>query len=199
MKNYNLIEMEKTGFKPCKVALTFNGLDTYPSDLIIAGLELAEEALHLLESRLIEDLLVHEDMEQVLFAARAEMSGLRRKHLQFQNARSGSLILLGVFGVASWWVLDKTLGESVKEAYKKSELHARLTRFFSSDLSQFAHDLGEAIQSILKDRRRTRNLALAMALSRIDISVERLFDDQRFPHGTVEIRLWAKQHYQQLS
>ena len=94
MDNFKLIEIEKSGFKPCKVALTFNGLETYPSDLIIAGLELAEEALHLLESRLIEKLLVDNDMDQILFAARAEMSSLRRKHLQFQDAQGATSTLL---------------------------------------------------------------------------------------------------------
>src|ERR1700738_3023787 len=50
--------------------------------------------------------------------------------LLFENAAKGSLILIGVGSALAYWIVQNTLGESLKDAYKESGLHWRLKSLF---------------------------------------------------------------------
>jgi hypothetical protein len=85
-------------------------------------------------------------------AALHRLDRFRGRAFLVQKASSGSIILAGVAGALAYWILDKTIGESVSEAWQRSELHKIVRDFFlmrfrgrSSDL---ADDIGRRLDSL---------------------------------------------------
>ena len=151
------------------VVLKFSGLDYYPSELIIGGLELVEAALHDLEEGAITQALEQNGGEEFIYAVRAELDKVRRRHLQIYTARDGCIEHWAIMGATSFWVLQLTIGESMKEAYKKSPIHQQLSAFFSRDVRELADDLSSHLTKNLRSAK--RNTAFVVALSRVRLSV----------------------------
>nr|WP_315848388.1 hypothetical protein [uncultured Rhodoferax sp.] len=152
-----------------QVVLKFSGLDYYPSELVMAGLELVEQALHELEEDALKQTLAEHGLLESLYAVRAEMDKMRRRHLQLYDASRGCLELWGVAGATALWVLQLTVGESMKDAYKKSDMHRTLSEIFSRDVVKFAEQLSTNIKKTIGNAK--RNSAFVVALSRVDVNV----------------------------
>lgn len=177
-----------------QIVLKFSGLDYYPSELVMNGLELVEQALHELEEDALRKVLVEYDLQDYLYAIRAEMDKMRRRHLQLYDANRGCLELWGYAGAGAIWVIQLTIGESIKDAYKKTEIHRKLSALFSSDLEKFAKQLSININNALHVAK--RNSVLVIALSRVDFNVE----VRKNSHGedSVFISLSAKKSFESI-
>jgi hypothetical protein len=56
----------------------------------------------------------------------------RDTSLNIESASRGSVLLFGAAAGLAYWVADKTIGETVKEAWTESSTHARLKSFLKS-------------------------------------------------------------------
>ncbi|HVE70983.1 MAG TPA: hypothetical protein VNI54_06410 [Thermoanaerobaculia bacterium] len=64
-------------------------------------------------------------------AARFRMEAYTGSAVMLQSSAPGSIILIGMVAGLSYWILDKTLGETISESWKNSPGHQRLLDFFS--------------------------------------------------------------------
>lgn len=175
-----------------QVVLKFSGVDYYPSELIMAGLELVEQALHDLEEDALRQTLAEHGRLESLYAVRAEMDKMRRKHLQLYDARRGCLELWGVAGATALWVLQLTVGESMKDAYKNTDMHRTLSGIFSKDVAKFAEQLSTNIKKAIGTAK--RNSAFVVALSRVNVTVH--VDEQTHGEAKVTVVLNATKSYE---
>ena len=78
----------------------------------------------------------------------------RHQRLLLQDARSGSLELIGLVAGVSYFVLEKTIGESISEAFKESRYHAQLKGFFRRLIDEKTLMLAETVRRLLASRKR---------------------------------------------
>ena len=167
-----------------RVVLKFSGLDYYPSELIMGGLELLEHALHELESDAVRKYLEIDGREALVRAAHDEMHRLKRQHLQIYSARDGCIEFWAVGLAASFWVLQLIVGESMKDAYKKSQTHKNLSDIFSVDIYEFSSRLRDYIERSLKSTK--VKFAFVSCLSRVEVSVD-IESDSRGRYAIVRL------------
>lgn len=112
------------------------------------------------------DLVVHEvereDFEAALHALRG-LPDVTRDALRYRLEKHpatafyirsnyrGSVVIAGVVGAVAKWILDKTLGETVKQAWKKSRLHRRLKKLLSWRSRTKAKRIQKKIQATKAD------------------------------------------------
>ena len=70
----------------------------------------------------------------VFDATELRLQNNKSKTLHLNSASKGSLILAGLAFGLSVWILNQTLGETVKEAWTESERHEKLKSFLKSNL-----------------------------------------------------------------
>lgn len=68
-----------------------------------------------------------------------------------KEAQSGSIILGGIAAGLAIWLLNQTIGETIKEAWVESESHARLKEFLLTRFSNKKKALGESIGKKLNE------------------------------------------------
>lgn len=173
-----------------KLVVKFSGLDHYPSELLIAGLELVENALHDLEESTLTTALTGSDLEQHVYAVKAELDKLRGRHLQVFDAQRGCIELTAVMGATALWVLQLTVGESMKAAYKETSLHEKVTAVFSTDVVALADKLRSSVNKALRTAK--RNASFVVALSRVDVQVHA---DPSDMYRKVHISFAARSNY----
>jgi hypothetical protein len=61
--------------------------------------------------------------------------------LLLEDAAKGSLILGGAAAALAYWIVENTVGESFKEAWKGSDLHQKLRRLFLSRIDARGNEL----------------------------------------------------------
>jgi len=72
------------------------------------------------------------DVDSAVFdAMRYRANQYRGRAVTLHSAQSGSILLLGIIAGLSYWLLDKTLGETVKEAWVKSGRHDQIVKMLS--------------------------------------------------------------------
>jgi hypothetical protein len=103
------------------------------------------------------------DLEYIL----NEFYKLQGNGLVITKVQSGSAILFGAISGLCVWVLANTLGESFKEAWKKSETHEKLKEFFKKDLFDRRKRVKDEIE--IKLKLATENNAF-LKNSEIDVS-----------------------------
>ena len=77
----------------------------------------------------------------------------RHKRLLLEDARPGSLELVGLIAAVGYFVLEKTIGESFSDGYKNSELHRRLKEFFQRLIDEKALKIAESIERVIRSRK----------------------------------------------
>ena len=87
------------------------------------------------------------DLPAAVFdAMRYRASRLTAQSLNFETASSGSIILGGVAAAVAYWLLDKTLGETVRQAWEESDLHKRIKGFLLTNMRPKANRIAQAIR-----------------------------------------------------
>jgi hypothetical protein len=77
----------------------------------------------------------------------------RHKRLLLEEARPGSLELIGLIAAVGYFVLEKTIGESFSDGYKNSELHRGLKEFFQRLIDEKALKIAESIRRVIASRK----------------------------------------------
>lgn len=130
------------------VELRFQGAESFPAQLILGAIEATERAIARSETEDI-DALQNEfkDLPAPIFdAMRYRIGELTGRALNFNHASSGSLILGGVAAALSFWLLDKTLGETVKQAWESSDLHGDMKGFLETRLRRKAERIARDVR-----------------------------------------------------
>ncbi|MBF0258581.1 MAG: hypothetical protein HQK62_07050, partial [Desulfamplus sp.] len=82
------------------------------------------------------------DLPDVAFdAASYRLKEYRYSSILIKELRPGSLIVAGVVAGVSIWVLQQTLGETLKEAWLESQDHKRLKEFLLKRMGSKIHSL----------------------------------------------------------
>ena len=72
--------------------------------------------------------------------------------LVITEAQGGSVVLGGSAVALAIWLLNRTLGETIKEAWLKSDLHARVQDLLLKGLGDKRYRLADAIENQLSER-----------------------------------------------
>jgi len=138
-------------------------------------------------------------------AAIVRIDRYQGRSLQIEDATSGSIILIGAVAGLAYWILDKTLGETFKEAWVETPLHRKLKDFFLSrrkvKLEHIQRELRPEIRRYRYDRRRSMEvhteLRSVIEVERETLTVEVLdhdilpapptYDDALEPDHTKEV------------
>jgi hypothetical protein len=88
----------------------------------------------------------------LLDAMRFRLSTRKGLLLHIEHAANGSIILGGIVAAGALWVLENTLGETLKDAWKESETHKKVLALLTKRFEHKHGKIGEQIkQSIEKD------------------------------------------------
>ena len=122
-----------------------------PALILLGGIEAVERAIMRAEVRDIDDLAAEFPTipDAVFDAMRYRAKQFTAQALNFDGASSGSLVLAGIAAAVSYWLLDKTLSETVKQAWEESDLHVRIKQFL-------LRRLPAKVEAIAKDIRPSR-------------------------------------------
>lgn len=71
--------------------------------------------------------------------------------LLIQEAHSGSIVLGGVIAGLTIWLLNITIGTTIKEAWKESGMHQKLKEFLLKKIGTKSQVIGENIKSKLEE------------------------------------------------
>ena len=85
--------------------------------------------------------------QTALDATRYRIERYPKTALHFRSARSGSFVLVGVAATVSLWILQQTLGDTLKEAWRGSNLHKGLKEFLTSRRRERAERIADKIRS----------------------------------------------------
>jgi hypothetical protein len=116
------------------VELRFINAQEFSAQLILGTIEAVERAIAQTEREEI-DALAEEfsSLPPAVFdAMRYRARQLPGRSLNLRAATSGSLVLAGAVVALSYWLLDKTVGETVKEAWEHTSLHSKVRDFLLS-------------------------------------------------------------------
>ncbi|NET39010.1 MAG: hypothetical protein F6K19_44725 [Cyanothece sp. SIO1E1] len=111
----------------------------------------------------------------------------RHQRLLLEEARPGSLTLIGLIAGVSYFVIEKTVGESFAEGYRESEFHRRLKEFFRRLIDEKALKIAESIRRLLNSRKFQAQVRALPATNEspniivIDISPDPTLEGRREP------------------
>src|SRR5437667_6035480 len=117
-----------------RIELRFARRPSFSAEFVATVIAEVEEAVFQSErSDLIAALEEFQDIPSVVHdAVVVRIERYRGRSLQLDEAHSGSLILIGTIAGLAYWILDNTLKETFREAWKESDLHKKLKDFFLS-------------------------------------------------------------------
>ena len=78
----------------------------------------------------------------------------RNDRLLLTGASNGSVELFGVVAGVSYFVLQKTIGETFKEGYKETEVHNNLKDFFRRVVDEKALFISENLRRVFANRKK---------------------------------------------
>jgi hypothetical protein len=164
-----------------KVRVVFDTSEGVPAALISDILHDVEAALRVSELDAlaqIETEFAKEIPRRVMGEVQERFAANSRHTLVIESASEGSIILLGAALGVSYWILDQTLAETLKEAWVKSDLHKRIKAFLNRSTARQADKAAHDLDARLKARRLSTKAAHAQAIqvgiadSKLDIHSE---------------------------
>jgi len=87
-------------------------------------------------------------------AALERLRTFRHQRLQISEARHGSLVILAFVASVSLYVLEKTVGEALKDSFKESESGRRLRDFFRRQIDTKVLVIAEGIRKAFSSKSR---------------------------------------------
>jgi hypothetical protein len=111
------------------IEIRYEGREGFPADAVVATIQRVEAVVREQESRQLETLARDlEDLPSIAVdAARQRLRTHEGEGIIFYSASQGSMILIGAAGLAVW-LLEKTLGETLTDAWLETDLHKKLKR-----------------------------------------------------------------------
>lgn len=143
--------MAEQQWKELAIEVRFVGQESFAVGVVAKWLTQIERAVFNSERDDIEALqqaLGPEIPAPYFDAIRYRFDSLRGRTVNISYASNGSIILLSFVGAASMWLLDKTLGEAVKESWKQSSWHQKATSVLSARMMPKARKLAATFERI---------------------------------------------------
>lgn len=109
--------------------------------------EVAEEELLALHSE--EATPSHDAIDRAI----ARLKTTEPSGLLLQTATTGSIVLTGVVAGLSYWLLDKTIGETTAAAWQESSLHRKLLRVLRGRAADRPREVHDKVGRTLAERR----------------------------------------------
>lgn len=159
MKQYDIV-----------IRMKFTG-DTVPAELVQEMLDDIEAAVYKSETNDIKKLFNDSNSFQIpqviKDASLYRLDYHRGNALIVESTKKGSLIVEAVVAGLSYWVLQNTIGETFKDAWKETELHQKIRRFFLSDRVKGDSNKAKDIESNISNsvRRQYRRNELEATVS----------------------------------
>ena len=129
--------------------------DTIDAKLLLEALDSVESALYDSDRRDVEMASRELGLSSVVRDASLErLRHHRHKRLLIREARSGSIELVAVVAAVSLYVIDKTLGEALKDGFRDSNLYGAVREVFRAQLDRKAVFLAESLRRAFAGRKR---------------------------------------------
>ncbi len=85
----------------------------------------------------------------------------RNDRLLLTGANNGSIELFGMVAGVSYFLLQKTIGESFKEGFKETALHENLKDFFRRVIDDKALFISESLRRVFANKKKQANIKMA--------------------------------------
>ncbi len=139
------------------VRVKFKG-NIVPAELVQELLDNIEDAVYRSEEEDIRRLFNDSSNIQipgvVKDACLFRFNNHRGNALIIESTEKGSLIIEAVVAGLSYWLIQNTIGETFKEAWKETELHEQIKRFFLSGRVKDDNKKAKDIESNISSRMR---------------------------------------------
>jgi hypothetical protein len=131
-----------------EIRVRYVNSDSFPADAVAKTIEHLDSIVLEQEGRELETLA--RDLDGIpalaLDATRHRLSVHSGESILFYSASEGSIILCGVIAGLAAWILEKTLGETLKEAWVESDLHKKLKRLLLAGSRYKAENIAQGIE-----------------------------------------------------
>lgn len=122
--------------------------ESFPANAVVATIQHIESIIYEQERRELETLA--RDLEEMpslaVDAARHRLGTHSGESILFYSASQGSILLIGAVAGLAGWILDKTLGETLKEAWVESDLHKRIKRLLGARVNYKGENIAAEIE-----------------------------------------------------
>lgn len=118
------------------IEVKFESVGGVPAEVLSAVLDLIARAVWRVEEEELEAFVKQSDAPPALHDAMRYRLREVRPGMSFhvEAASTGSIILAGAAAGLAYWIADKTLGETLKQAWVESPAHTALKDFFNTRL-----------------------------------------------------------------
>ena len=126
------------------IELIFNG--TPPTALLMSTIQVCEDEINQIQRAEMDSALDTLDVPgYVKSVCRRRFFDAQGMGLRFVDSKRGSIVLIASLTALGYWIIQNTVGETMKEAYKESGMHDRLKRLFLTRLGRQTKDLESAL------------------------------------------------------
>jgi hypothetical protein len=137
-----------------ELEIVFLNTTAVPAHVLVSVLENLNRLLHNVEQQELHELEAQmPEVPSAIFDAVRYRMNSDYSELDVTAVRSGSLVLAGVAVAAGIWLLEATLGETFKEAWKETSAHKRLKELLGRRIAWRASKVVDgAAKTTLPDR-----------------------------------------------
>ena len=112
------------------------------SKYIIDALNIVETALYRSDIEDIEMACSKLGLSEIILdASKERLRRFRHHRLRIYNVNTGSIYIYGLVMATAYFILKNTVGESIKVAYKDSNMHKKLISIFRENISDKVHSI----------------------------------------------------------
>ena len=129
------------------IEIRLHGGDHVRSKLLLQAFDSLETALYASDRKDIELAASQLEISKVVRDASLErLRQYKNNRLLLMEARTGSIEIAALVAGVSFFILNQTLGETIKESYTHSKIHSTLRDFFSKQIDDKALFIAESIR-----------------------------------------------------
>ncbi len=159
--------------KDIGIHVRFSGRQSFPSALISDVLDIIDDAIFQTQKRDLEYAKNNIELPELsLDAALHRIDNYHGVNFLLKGSNRGSLIITGIVAGLAFWVLKNTLGETLKEAWKDTDMHRRLKDLLLWRMKGKSKEVKEEIERNFRNFRYVNK-------SRTDFDIKvRLYNDK---------------------
>lgn len=138
-----------------RIVIHLRGEDGYINPkYLVQTFDNIEESLYASDRRDIELATKEIEISDLIRDACLErLRQFRHRRLVLVDAKSGSLEFVALVAGVSYWLLEKTLSQSITEGYKGSQTHERLKNYFRKKIDEKSLFITESIRRVFSSKR----------------------------------------------
>jgi hypothetical protein len=135
------------------VSLRIQFARAFPASVLSSAIGIIERQVYEmeLESLAAAAVLIPGLPTTTLDAVRGRLKKSRRRVLLITDVKPGSIVVVGLVTAFGIWILNQTVAETLKSAWKRAPLHHRLEQFLAQERPVRVKRLKESVQTDLND------------------------------------------------